>query len=306
MAAPRPGNTDRGWNDPPVFDYQSSSALQSVHKRTNLNKRVAYPLSDNKDQENSVTTGAVLDPSEGPPLLMTCPAITPSPVQLLPPVPTTCAPAPVPILVPGMVVAPPSVTTLPPSVSQSSTVGYNSLEEAMKAMNLQSSEELVDAIRGSLQEGLDKVKDSFTERSYDDVKKKIKMFQESWDKLSSPVKCGMCSLGDALRKGNYGAAWSAHQNLMVDYTAEVNAWMVGIKKVVHELKNLLNSSTKISEDTELSNQDNSQVNLLDLGTGTSVDSAPENQNSTECITEDKPADTGIDTTKTGVNSELDT
>lgn len=176
----------------------------------------------------------------------------------------------------------------------------------MKAMNLQSSEELVDAIRGSLQEGLDKVKDSFTERSYDDVKKKIKMFQESWDKLSSPVKCGMCSLGDALRKGNYGAAWSAHQNLMVDYTAEVNAWMVGIKKVVHELKTLLNSSPKISEDTELSNQDNSQVNLLDLGTGTSVDSAPENQNSTECITEDKPADTGIDTTKTGVNSELDT
>lgn len=111
-----------------------------------------------------LATGAVLDPSEGPPLLMTCPAITPSPVQLLPPVPTTCAPAPVPILVPGMVVAPPSVTTLPPSVSQSSTVGYNSLEEAMKAMNLQSSEELVDAIRGSLQEGLDKVKDSFTVR----------------------------------------------------------------------------------------------------------------------------------------------
>lgn len=43
-------------------------------------------------------------------------------------------------------------------------MGYNSLEEAMKAMNLQSSEELVDVIRGSLQEGLDKVKDSFTVR----------------------------------------------------------------------------------------------------------------------------------------------
>lgn len=82
--------------------------------------------------------------------------------------------------------------------------------------------------------------------------------------------------------------------------------MVGIKKVVHELKNLRNSSPKISEDTELSSQDNSQVNLLNLGTGTSVDSAPENQNSTECITEDKPADTGTDTTHIGDNSELDT
>lgn len=293
MAAPRPGNTDRGWNDPPVFDYQSSSALQSVHKRNNLNKRVAYPLSDNKGQENSGTTaGAVLDPSDGPPLLMTSPAITSSPVQLLPPVPTTCAPAPVPILVPGMVVPSLSVTTLPPAVSQSSTVGYNSLEEAMKGMNLQSSEELVDVIRGSLQEGLDKVKASFTERSYDDVKKKIKMFQESWDKLSSPVKCGMCSLGDALRKGNYDAAWSAHQNLMVDYTAEVNAWMVGIKKVVHELKNLPKSSPEISEETKLSNQDGCQMNLLDLGTGTSVDSAPENQNAAE---DDHTDDTDIRT-----------
>lgn len=116
------------------------------------------------DQNKFLSTGAVLDPSEGPPLLMTGPAITPSPVQLLPPVPTTCAPAPVPILVPGMVVAPPSVITSPQSVSKSCTVGYNSLEEAMKAMNLQSSEELVDAIKGSLQEGLDKVKASFTVR----------------------------------------------------------------------------------------------------------------------------------------------
>lgn len=41
------------------------------------------------------------------------------------------------------------------------------------------------------------------ERSYDDVKKKIKMFQESWDKLSSPVKCGMCSLGDGKPYGNH-------------------------------------------------------------------------------------------------------
>lgn len=73
--------------------------------------------------------------------------------------------------------------------------------------------------------------------------------------------------------------------------------MVGIKKVVHELKNLPNSSPKISEDTELSNQDNSQVSLLDLGTGTSVDSAPVNQTATECITEDNAADPGTNTTE---------
>ena len=54
------GNTERGWNDPPVFDYQSSSVLQSVHKRTNLNKRVAYPLSHDKEHGNCETTGKCL------------------------------------------------------------------------------------------------------------------------------------------------------------------------------------------------------------------------------------------------------
>lgn len=82
--------------------------------------------------------------------------------------------------------------------------------------------------------------------------------------------------------------------------------MVGIKKVVHELKNLPNSSPKISEDTELSNQDNSQVSLLDLGTGTSVDSAPVNQTATECIIEDNPADTGTNTTEDSRKDDRET
>lgn len=82
--------------------------------------------------------------------------------------------------------------------------------------------------------------------------------------------------------------------------------MVGIKKVVHELKNLPNSSPKISEDAELSNQDNSQVSLLDLGTGTSVDSAPVNQTATECITEDNPADTGTNTTEDSGKDDRET
>lgn len=82
--------------------------------------------------------------------------------------------------------------------------------------------------------------------------------------------------------------------------------MVGIKKVVHELKNLPNSSPKISEDTELSNQDNSQVILLDLGTGTSVDSAPVNQTATECIIEDNPADTGTNTTEDSGKDDRET
>lgn len=40
------GNTERGWNDPPMFDYSSVNAKQTYPRRTLLNKRVAYPMSN--------------------------------------------------------------------------------------------------------------------------------------------------------------------------------------------------------------------------------------------------------------------
>lgn len=69
--------------------------------------------------------------------------------------------------------------------------------------------------------------------------------------------------------------------------------MVGIKKVVYELKNFSNFFLKIFEDIELLNQDNSQVSLFDLGIGISVDSVLENQIVIECIIEDNFVDIGI-------------
>ena len=42
------GNTDRGWNDPPIFDYQgASSFVTGSAQHTKLNKRAAYPMSSN-------------------------------------------------------------------------------------------------------------------------------------------------------------------------------------------------------------------------------------------------------------------
>ncbi|XP_048773948.2 steroid receptor RNA activator 1-like [Ostrea edulis] len=300
MAAPRPGNTERGWNDPPVFDYQSSSALQSSHKRTNLNRRVAYPLS-NKDNADRDGAGTTLNPSEGPPLLM--PVVTSSPVQLLPPVPTTCAPAPVPLLVPGMVVTPPAVSAVTSPISQGSKAGFSSLEEALKALNLQSPAELLDIITTSLQGSLDKVKSSITERSFDDVKKKIQLFRESWDNLPLLVKCRMCSMAEAMKKTDYDEAWSIHQNLMVDYTAEVNVWMVGIKKVIHELRNLPELSRTPGDGQESAEQSDSPVIQPDSGncdTGISEVGSPENQDVVNCDTEKE------DTSQTDVQTDNST
>ena len=42
------GNTERGWNDPPIFDYQGAgSSVTGSPQHHKLNKRVAYPMSSN-------------------------------------------------------------------------------------------------------------------------------------------------------------------------------------------------------------------------------------------------------------------
>uniref|UniRef100_A0AAZ3S500 Uncharacterized protein n=1 Tax=Oncorhynchus tshawytscha TaxID=74940 RepID=A0AAZ3S500_ONCTS len=39
----KPGNQERGWNDPPQFSYGLQTAAQGAPKRTPLNKRVPPP-----------------------------------------------------------------------------------------------------------------------------------------------------------------------------------------------------------------------------------------------------------------------
>nr|ACI69551.1 Steroid receptor RNA activator 1 [Salmo salar] len=39
----KPGNQERGWNDPPQFSYGLQTAAEGAPKRTPLNKRVPPP-----------------------------------------------------------------------------------------------------------------------------------------------------------------------------------------------------------------------------------------------------------------------
>ena len=73
--------------------------------------------------------------------------------------------------------------------------------------------------------------------------------------------------------------------------------MVGIKKVVHELRNLPNSLPQLNEDTEVTGPNESPVNSLETATDTVVHNAPGNQNTDDSSLADTQTDTSTDTAK---------
>uniref|UniRef100_G3MSE5 SRA1/Sec31 domain-containing protein n=1 Tax=Amblyomma maculatum TaxID=34609 RepID=G3MSE5_AMBMU len=66
MAALRPGNDDKAWNDPPVFAYTGvqGTPAAAAPKRNLLNKRVPFPQDGLKSQCTPASTGSAPPPSE--------------------------------------------------------------------------------------------------------------------------------------------------------------------------------------------------------------------------------------------------
>lgn len=85
--------------------------------------------------------------------------------------------------------------------------------------------------------------------------------------------------------------------ITIAFSLKVNAWMVGIKKVVHELRNLPNSLPQLNEDTEVTGPNESPVNSLETATDTVVHNAPGNQNTDDSSPADTQTDTSTDTAK---------
>lgn len=50
MENTRPGNFDRAWNDPPLFDYNTAAPAPS--QGTKLNKRIGFPSSTPPPPQN--------------------------------------------------------------------------------------------------------------------------------------------------------------------------------------------------------------------------------------------------------------
>lgn len=198
----KPGNQERGWNDPPQFSYR----LQTRGGHRNLLSRRAPPAGSGTPQ--MIPPSSTLPPSRSslapPPL---CPDSLPSI---------------------GSTVATPQASG--PVRAQSDSVQLEpepDVEEVMSVLN-----DALEACRQNPKHTSPQV--------CSDVAKRLTLFETSWRscRLSLVVRRQMKKLSSDLKSGLWDAADETHCSLMVDYVTEVSQWMVGVKRLIAETRKL--------------------------------------------------------------------
>uniref|UniRef100_A0A6B2FAV9 Steroid receptor RNA activator 1 n=1 Tax=Bothriechis nigroviridis TaxID=88079 RepID=A0A6B2FAV9_BOTNI len=196
----KPGNQQRGWNDPPQFSYglQQRPALSSgLTQRGPFRRRVA-----------AATEGKELEAAPHPPV----------------------ASSPVGLLVPQSV-------NLPPPGPQTS---FQRADATTPSVVKADKEYEIEDVLSSLHETLNNCRTCVQKQVCDDIHKRLVILQEMWTqgKLSSPVRKRMGILTEELKSQHWDVADEIHRSLMVDHVAEVSQWMVGVKRLIAETKNL--------------------------------------------------------------------
>ncbi|XP_023152985.1 steroid receptor RNA activator 1 [Amphiprion ocellaris] len=199
----KPGNQERGWNDPPQFSYGLQKARGP--QRNLLNKRAAPP------------SGAGEMPSAPPSFNPQ----TPPPCGIAPPPLNPALPPP------GGMATPPS--HLGPMRSQSDVDSSQSEREP----------DVQDVIL-VLNRALAACRHSVKDQVCNDVAKRLRLLEDSWrsGRLSLPVRRRMDALSLDLQSGRWDSADEIHRSLMVDHVTEVSQWMVGVKRLIAETRNL--------------------------------------------------------------------
>nr|XP_040036553.1 steroid receptor RNA activator 1 isoform X1 [Gasterosteus aculeatus aculeatus]XP_040036554.1 steroid receptor RNA activator 1 isoform X2 [Gasterosteus aculeatus aculeatus] len=205
----KPGNQERGWNDPPQFSY----GLQMAHgpQRNLLNKRAAAPAG----------TGA--------------PPITPpSSSPMAPPPPSDLTPPP-----------PPLGPARPPLGCSTTQKGSGPFLGPLRSQRDKDSshseaEPDVEGLMLVLNQALDACRPTVKDQVCSDVAKRLRLLEASWRSgtLSLPVRRRMDTLSLELQSGRWDSADDIHRSLMVDHVTEVSQWMVGVKRLIAETRNL--------------------------------------------------------------------
>ncbi|XP_063154724.1 steroid receptor RNA activator 1 isoform X2 [Candoia aspera] len=193
------GNQQRGWNDPPQFSY---GLQQRPAPSSGWTQRGRF--------RRTVTTATKGKEPEAVPQ----PPVASSPVGLL---------------------APQSVNLPPPGPPASSFPRADATRPSVVETDKEYDAE---DVLSSLHEALNNCRSLV--QVWDDIRKRLVILQEMWaqGKLSYPVRKRMGILTEELKSQHWDAADDIHRSLMVDHVAEVSQWMVGVKRLIAETKNL--------------------------------------------------------------------
>uniref|UniRef100_A0A8C7JQQ1 Steroid receptor RNA activator 1 n=1 Tax=Oncorhynchus kisutch TaxID=8019 RepID=A0A8C7JQQ1_ONCKI len=171
----KPGNQERGWNDPPQFSYGLQTAAQGAPKRTPLNKRVPPP---------QLTGSPCPVPGDFPSL--TAP-MTPPTNPLAPPCSMNTPPRPCPVAAPPLAGVMMMATPPPP---------FPVVEHTDSASSQSENEPDVDDVVTLLNWALTACRHTVKKQVCNDVAKRLKLFEDMWKsgKLSLPVRRRMNGL----------------------------------------------------------------------------------------------------------------
>uniref|UniRef100_A0A3P9N531 Steroid receptor RNA activator 1 n=1 Tax=Poecilia reticulata TaxID=8081 RepID=A0A3P9N531_POERE len=224
----KPGNQERGWNDPPQFSY----GLQTARG----------------PQRNPLSRRAVPAASSGPG------APTPAPPSSNLMAPPMCGVAP-----------PPLSAGRPPEATPTAQKGPMRKQGEVDGSL---SEPDLETVMSVLSRALEACRSSVRAQVCNEVAKRLRLLEDSWrsGKLSLPVTRRMDVLSQGnlshlsvsclshltvpphispvhlcvpeLQAGHWDSADEAHRSLMVDHVTEVSQWMVGVKRLIAETRNL--------------------------------------------------------------------
>ncbi|NXK47504.1 SRA1 protein, partial [Chauna torquata] len=97
-----------------------------------------------------------------------------------------------------------------------------------------------DAVLVPLREALAACRPIVQKQVCDDIGRRLVVLGDAWaqGKLSAPVRKRMSLLVQELQQRHWDAADEIHRSLMVDHVNEVSQWLVGVKHLIAEMRNL--------------------------------------------------------------------
>ncbi|XP_016157020.1 PREDICTED: steroid receptor RNA activator 1 [Ficedula albicollis] len=109
-----------------------------------------------------------------------------------------------------------------------------------------------DTVLAPLRAALDSCRDTVQKQVCNDIGRRLTVLEDAWaqGKLSAPVRKRMSLLVQELQQQHWDAADEIHRSLMVDHVNEVSQWMVGVKRLIAETRDLPTGEADGSADTE--------------------------------------------------------
>ncbi|XP_038652008.1 steroid receptor RNA activator 1 [Scyliorhinus canicula] len=196
----KPGNQERGWNDPPQFSYGLQTQAQIGPRKHFLTKRVPAPQLDK---------------------------------------PKVCGPAGIP---PAMIPSGPSLSNekMPPLPPPKHCGLSSSCKPEQSVAVISACEVNAEDVLAPLNKSLEACRKTVKKQVCNDIGRRLIMLQDMWQsgKLSASVQKRMHLLTLEMEHCNWDSADEIHRSLMVDHVNEVGQWMVGVKRLIAETKNL--------------------------------------------------------------------